>query len=199
MSIILPAPLTPLLGWPLLLLPAEIVWIELLIHPTSNLAFSFEPPPPDLMTQPPRPATSGFFGPGQIRSRSRSPGSARPSARARSPSTASSSPSLSPPSSESPNGCSDSVGDLQDSLHPAVEEAVGKKALQVNHGASQPVDSKPEPQPPVVPSYKADPDRPPCNHFPTSNPLTAKVLGGGLAGRRSDPSVSSRMLGGILI
>jgi P-type Ca2+ transporter type 2C len=57
----------PLLGWPLLLLPAEIVWIELLIHPTSSLVFPFEPPPPDLMTQPPRPATSGFFAPGQVR------------------------------------------------------------------------------------------------------------------------------------
>jgi Ca2+-transporting ATPase len=65
--IILLALVPPLLGWPLLLLPAEIVWIELLIHPTSSLVFPFEPPPPDLMTQPPRPATSGFFAPGQVR------------------------------------------------------------------------------------------------------------------------------------
>jgi Ca2+-transporting ATPase len=65
--IILLALVPPLLGWPLLLLPAEIVWIELLIHPTSSLVFPFEPPPHDLMTQPPRPRTSGFFGPGQVR------------------------------------------------------------------------------------------------------------------------------------
>ncbi len=65
--IILLALVPPLLGWPLLLLPAEIVWIELLIHPTSSLVFPFQPPPHDLMTQPPRPAASGFFGPGQVR------------------------------------------------------------------------------------------------------------------------------------
>jgi P-type Ca2+ transporter type 2C len=65
--IILLALLPPLLGWPLLLLPAEIVWIELLIHPTSSLVFPFEPEAPDLMSRPPRPATSGFFGPGQVR------------------------------------------------------------------------------------------------------------------------------------
>lgn len=65
--IILLALLPPVLGWPLLLLPAEIVWIELLIHPTSSLVFPFDPAPEDLMARPPRPATSGFFGPGRIR------------------------------------------------------------------------------------------------------------------------------------
>ena len=65
--IILLALLPPVLGWPLLLLPAEIVWIELLIHPTSSLVFPFEPEPADLMARPPRPATSGFFAPGQAR------------------------------------------------------------------------------------------------------------------------------------
>jgi len=65
--IILLALLPPLFGWPLLLLPTEIVWIELLIHPTSSLVFPFEAAPPDLMSRPPRPATSGFFGPGQVR------------------------------------------------------------------------------------------------------------------------------------
>jgi Ca2+-transporting ATPase len=64
--IILLALLPPLLGWPLLLLPAEIVWIELLIHPTSSLVFPFEPSSEDLMSRPPRPATSGFFAPGQV-------------------------------------------------------------------------------------------------------------------------------------
>jgi Ca2+-transporting ATPase len=65
--IILLALLPTLLGWPLLLLPAEIVWIELLIHPTSSLVFPFEPAAADLMTRPPRPAADGLFGPGQIR------------------------------------------------------------------------------------------------------------------------------------
>jgi Ca2+-transporting ATPase len=64
--IILLALLPSLLGWPLLLLPAEIVWIELLIHPTSSLVFPFEPAAADLMTRPPRPAAAGLFGPGQI-------------------------------------------------------------------------------------------------------------------------------------
>jgi len=65
--IILLAFLPPLLGWPLLLLPAEIVWIELLIHPTSSLVFPFEAEAPDLMSRPPRPRTSGFFAQGQVR------------------------------------------------------------------------------------------------------------------------------------
>ncbi len=65
--IILLALLPPLFGWPLLLLPTEIVWIELLIHPTSSLVFPFEPAAANLMSRPPRPATSGFFGPGQVR------------------------------------------------------------------------------------------------------------------------------------
>ena len=65
--IILLALLPTLLGWPLLLLPAEIVWIELLIHPTSSLVFPFERPAADLMTRPPRPAAAGLFGAGQVR------------------------------------------------------------------------------------------------------------------------------------
>ena len=65
--IILLALLPALLGWPLLLLPTEIVWIELLIHPTSSLVFPFDPAPADLMTRPPRPAAAGLFGPGEVR------------------------------------------------------------------------------------------------------------------------------------
>src|SRR5262249_24602968 len=56
--IILLAFLPPLFGWPLLLLPAEIVWIELLIHPTSSLVFPFETEAPELMSRPPRPPPS---------------------------------------------------------------------------------------------------------------------------------------------
>src|SRR6185369_2721727 len=65
--IILLALLPSLFGWPLLLLPTGIVWIELLIHPTSSLVFPFEPAPADLLTRPPRPAMSGFFAPRQVR------------------------------------------------------------------------------------------------------------------------------------
>jgi P-type Ca2+ transporter type 2C len=64
--IILLALVPPLFGLPLLLLPAVIVWIELLIHPTSSLVFPFEPEPPDLMSRPPRPSGSGFFEPGEV-------------------------------------------------------------------------------------------------------------------------------------
>lgn len=64
--IVLLAFLPPLFGWPLLLLPAEIVWIELLIHPTSSLVFPFEAEAPDLMSRPPRARESGFFTRGQV-------------------------------------------------------------------------------------------------------------------------------------
>src|SRR5262249_56792900 len=56
--IVLRAVLPPLFGSPLLLLPAEIVWIELLIHPTSSLVFPFETEAPELMSRPPRPPPS---------------------------------------------------------------------------------------------------------------------------------------------
>jgi Ca2+-transporting ATPase len=48
----------PLLGWPLLLLPVHIVWLELIVHPVSALLFEDMPPPPDAMSQPPRRADS---------------------------------------------------------------------------------------------------------------------------------------------
>jgi Ca2+-transporting ATPase len=64
--IVLLAFLPPLFGWPLLLLPAEIVWIELLIHPTSSLVFPFEAESPDLMSRPPRARSSGFFARGEV-------------------------------------------------------------------------------------------------------------------------------------
>ncbi|MBI3911066.1 MAG: cation transporting ATPase C-terminal domain-containing protein, partial [Armatimonadetes bacterium] len=44
----------PLLGWPLLLLPITILWLELLIHPTVALVFQAQPPAADLMDRPPR-------------------------------------------------------------------------------------------------------------------------------------------------
>jgi Ca2+-transporting ATPase len=44
----------PLLGFPALFLPVHLVWLELIVHPVSALAFEGEPPPADLMRRPPR-------------------------------------------------------------------------------------------------------------------------------------------------
>jgi Ca2+-transporting ATPase len=44
----------PVLGLPLLLQPVHLVWLELIVHPVSALIFEAEPPPPDLMSRPPR-------------------------------------------------------------------------------------------------------------------------------------------------
>jgi P-type Ca2+ transporter type 2C len=47
-----------LLGWPILLSPVHIVFLELLIDPTCALAFENEPAEPGLMRRPPRPAST---------------------------------------------------------------------------------------------------------------------------------------------
>ncbi|HVB81438.1 MAG TPA: cation-transporting P-type ATPase [Candidatus Binataceae bacterium] len=46
--------LAPAFGLPILLLPVVLVWLELIVHPVSALAFEGEPGPPDLMKRPPR-------------------------------------------------------------------------------------------------------------------------------------------------
>jgi Ca2+-transporting ATPase len=46
--------LPPLLGWPLLLDPIHIVFLELLIDPTCSIVFELEPAEADVMTRPPR-------------------------------------------------------------------------------------------------------------------------------------------------
>ncbi|HEY7574200.1 MAG TPA: cation-translocating P-type ATPase, partial [Thermoanaerobaculia bacterium] len=43
-----------LFGWPLLLLPVQIVFLELIIDPASSIAFEAEPAEPDVMRRPPR-------------------------------------------------------------------------------------------------------------------------------------------------
>jgi Ca2+-transporting ATPase len=43
-----------LLGWPLLLMPIQIVFLELIIDPASSIAFEAEPPEDDVMRRPPR-------------------------------------------------------------------------------------------------------------------------------------------------
>jgi Ca2+-transporting ATPase len=54
LPIVLTALLVPLLGAPLFLLPIHLVWLELLVHPTSALVFQGDAPDPDLMQRPPR-------------------------------------------------------------------------------------------------------------------------------------------------
>jgi Ca2+-transporting ATPase len=45
----------PVLGMPLLLLPIDLVWLELIVHPVSALAFEGEEPVEDVMREKPRP------------------------------------------------------------------------------------------------------------------------------------------------
>jgi len=45
----------PVLGFPALLLPVHLVWLELIIHPVAAFLFEAEPAAPDLMERPPRP------------------------------------------------------------------------------------------------------------------------------------------------
>jgi len=54
--------LVPLfLGWPMVLFPVHIVFLELIIDPASSMAFEAEPPDPGLMRRPPRSATARLF------------------------------------------------------------------------------------------------------------------------------------------
>jgi len=54
--------LPPLLGWPVLLYPMHIVFLELVIDPACSLAFENEPEEPDLMRRPPRPHDEPLLG-----------------------------------------------------------------------------------------------------------------------------------------
>lgn len=56
--LVLVALIVPLVGAPLLLLPLHLVWLEVIVHPTSSLIFEADPPAPDLMRRPPRNAAS---------------------------------------------------------------------------------------------------------------------------------------------
>jgi len=51
-----------LLGWPALLYPMHIAFLELIIDPTCSLAFENEPEESDLMQRPPRDAEAPLFG-----------------------------------------------------------------------------------------------------------------------------------------
>ncbi len=49
------------LGWPLVLFPVHIVFLELIIDPACSMAFEAEPGDPGLMRRPPRRAGAGLF------------------------------------------------------------------------------------------------------------------------------------------
>ncbi|MFC5512610.1 cation-translocating P-type ATPase [Massilia jejuensis] len=51
-----------LLGWPVLLYPVHIVFLELVIDPACSLAFESEPDEPGLMRRPPRARAERLFG-----------------------------------------------------------------------------------------------------------------------------------------
>jgi Ca2+-transporting ATPase len=51
-----------LLGWPLILLPVHIVFLEMIIDPACSVAFQAEPPEADLMDRPPRDPAEPLFG-----------------------------------------------------------------------------------------------------------------------------------------
>lgn len=59
--LLLSALLVPLTGHPLLLLPIQLVWLELIVHPTASLVFEADPPDEDLMERPPRKPGSGLL------------------------------------------------------------------------------------------------------------------------------------------
>lgn len=51
-----------LLGWPVMLYPLHIVFLELVIDPACSLAFENEPPEKNLMRRPPRAPDESLFG-----------------------------------------------------------------------------------------------------------------------------------------
>ena len=59
--LLLSALFIPLIGAPLLLLPVHLVWLEIVVHPTSALVYENEPPAADLMRRPPRESGSGLL------------------------------------------------------------------------------------------------------------------------------------------
>jgi Ca2+-transporting ATPase len=50
-----------LFGWPLVLQPVHILFLQLVIDPTCSIVFEVEKEDPDIMTRPPRPLTARLF------------------------------------------------------------------------------------------------------------------------------------------
>jgi Ca2+-transporting ATPase len=59
--LLLSALLIPLVGAPLFLLPVHLVWLELIVHPTSALVFENDPAAPGLMRRAPRLRNAGLL------------------------------------------------------------------------------------------------------------------------------------------
>ena len=55
-----------LFGWPLVLFPVHIVFLELVIDPSCSIAFEAEPGDPELMRRPPRRRDARLFEPGLL-------------------------------------------------------------------------------------------------------------------------------------
>jgi len=55
-----------LLGWPLLLMPIHILFLQLIIDPACSLVFEAEAEEPGIMRRPPRPPEASLFDPGQL-------------------------------------------------------------------------------------------------------------------------------------
>jgi len=55
-----------LLGWPLPLLPIQILWVNLVTDSLPALALGVDPPEKDIMDRPPRPPEEGIFGSGSF-------------------------------------------------------------------------------------------------------------------------------------
>jgi P-type Ca2+ transporter type 2C len=51
-----------LLGWPMLLHPVHVAFLELVIDPACSVAFEAEPEEPGIMKRPPRPRDARLFG-----------------------------------------------------------------------------------------------------------------------------------------
>ncbi|HEY6004879.1 MAG TPA: cation-translocating P-type ATPase [Anaeromyxobacter sp.] len=50
-----------LLGWPIVLFPIHIVFVEMIVDPACSIAFEAEPAEPDVMRRPPRRAAAALF------------------------------------------------------------------------------------------------------------------------------------------
>ncbi len=61
LPLLISAIVLPLMGAPLLLLPIHLVWLEIIVHPTSSLVFESDPGDPLAMRRPPRNSKSGLL------------------------------------------------------------------------------------------------------------------------------------------